>query len=129
LEIFANVFDHPNEDDETEEDVERSFMNSLLDQTLHTDDSVNINDLLLPFIPEICYGDAANQNSFSALDVSDQTKCRYCFKEFSSKEECQLHLEEHKGDDKPYKCPHEGCESSFKARKNLKDHYLGNFFY
>lgn len=103
-------------------------MNSILDQSLHTDDdSVNLGDLLMPFIPEICFGEGntANSNSFSALDVSDQTKCRYCFKEFTTKEECQLHLEEHKGDDKPYKCPHEGCESSFKARKNLKDHYLG----
>jgi uncharacterized Zn-finger protein len=134
LEIFANIFDdHPSREEdvgaeEDDDDVERSFMNSLLNQSLHADDdSVNISDLLMPFIPEICYGEgnAANANSsFSALDVSDQTKCRYCFKEFSTKEECQQHLEEHKGDDKPYKCPHEGCESSFKARKNLKDHYL-----
>ncbi|KAG5673514.1 hypothetical protein PVAND_003556 [Polypedilum vanderplanki] len=128
LEIFANIFDHPNDDTEAEEDdIERNFMNSLLDQSLHTDDdSVNIGDLLMPFIPEICFGESntTNTNSLSVLDVSDQTKCRYCFKEFTTKEACQLHSEEHKGDDKPYKCPHEGCESSFKARKNLKDHYL-----
>ena len=98
------------------------FMNSILDQSLHEEDaSINLNDLL---IPEVCMGSTA----LSALDITDQSKCRYCFKEFSSKEECQEHLEEHKGDDKPYKCPHEGCESRFKARKNLKDHYLGELF-
>lgn len=88
----------------------------ILDQSL--DDSINLNDLL---IPEVCIGHTA----LSALDVSDNRKCRYCFKDFDSKEACQVHLEEHRGDDKPYKCPHEGCDSSFKARKNLKDHYLG----
>lgn len=120
LQIFANIFEHTNAEtvDQNEDDIETSFMNSILDQSLHEDDSINLNDLL---IPEVCLGNSA----LSALDVSDQTKCRYCFKEFLSKEDCQAHLEEHKGDDKPYKCPHVGCDSSFKARKNLKDHYLG----
>lgn len=120
LEIFANVFDNTNhhEKDQIEED-DMDFMDSILDQTLHEEDSsLNLNDLL---IPEVCMGNSA----LSALDISDQSKCRYCFKEFLTKELCQAHLEQHKGDDKPYKCPHEGCESSFKARKNLKDHYLG----
>lgn len=122
LEIFANVFDNTNhhEKDQTEED-DMDFMDSMLDQSLHEEDSsLNLNDFL---IPEVCLGSSA----LSALDISDQSKCRYCFMEFSSKEACQEHLEEHKGDDKPYKCPHEGCGSSFKARKNLKDHYLGMF--
>lgn len=92
---------------------------SLLDQTLDEgENSLNLNDLL---IPEICLGNSA----LSVLDVSDNTKCRYCFMEYDTKEQCQSHMESHKGDDKPYKCPQQGCESSFKARKNLKDHYLG----
>lgn len=121
LQIFANVFDNSNHQDEKDgiEEDDMDFMNSLLDQSLHEEDaSLNLNDLL---IPEVCLGNSA----LSALDITDQSKCRYCFKEFPSKEECQEHLETHKGDDKPYKCPHNGCESSFKARKNLKDHYLG----
>lgn len=126
LEIFANVFDNPNQHHEknhNEEDDGMDFMDSILDQSLHEEDaSINLNDLL---IPEVCLGNTA----LSALDITDQSKCRYCFKEFSSKEECQKHLEEHKGDDKPYKCPHEGCDSRFKARKNLKDHYLGELRY
>lgn len=131
LEIFANIFENSNnagtEDHQMQNEEMNNFMDSILGHSLHEDnDSVNFNDLLIPFIPEVCYGveNPANSNSLSVLDVSDQ-KCRYCFEEFPSKEECQLHLEEHKGDDKPYKCPHEGCGSSFKARKNLKDHYLG----
>lgn len=114
LEIFANVFEH--EDVQCNDDDD--FMDSILDQSLCEDDSINLNDLL---IPEVCIGHTA----LSALDVSDNRKCRYCFKEFATKEECQEHLEEHRGDDKPYKCPHDGCDSTFKARKNLKDHYLG----
>lgn len=115
LEIFANVFEHENDQCNVDDD---NFMDSLLGQSLCEDDSINLNDLL---IPEVCIGHTA----LSALDVSDNRRCRYCFKEYASKEECQEHLEEHRGDDKPYKCPHEGCDSSFKARKNLKDHYLG----
>lgn len=89
--------------------------------TFHEDEnSLNLNDLL---IPEICLG---NENAaLNVLDVSDSSKCRYCFVGFSSKEECVGHMESHKGDEKPYKCPQDGCDSSFKARKNLKDHYLG----
>lgn len=118
LEIFANVYEHPNVN-ENQNDDEFPCLDSLLDQTLHEDDnSLNLNDLL---IPEVCLGNSA----LSILDVSDNTKCRYCFSEFDSKEECLAHMEGHKGDDKPYKCPQEGCHSSFKARKNLKDHYLG----
>ena len=115
LEIFANIYEHSN-DDETHDDF--ACLDSLLDQTLDEGDSLNLNDLL---IPEVCLGNTV----LSALDVSDNTKCRYCFTDFSSKEECVAHMESHKGDDKPYKCPQEGCSSSFKARKNLKDHYLG----
>lgn len=104
---------------DTQNDDEFACLDSLLDQTLHEDDnSLNLNDLL---IPEVCLG----SSTLSILDVSDNTKCRYCFIEFNTKEECLAHIEVHKGDDKPYKCPQEGCESSFKARKNLKDHYLG----
>lgn len=117
LEIFANVYEHPSEHNQN--DDEFACLDSLLDQTLHEDEnSLNLNDLL---IPEVCLGNSA----LSILDVSDNTKCRYCFNEFSSKEECLSHIEVHKGDDKPYKCPQDGCNSSFKARKNLKDHYLG----
>jgi hypothetical protein len=128
LQIFANIFEHNENDgtvdrnqvvdDDDDDDIETNFMNSILDQSLHEDDSINLNDLL---IPEVCLGNTV----LSALDISDQSKCRFCFKEFPSKEECLTHSEEHKGDDKPYKCPHEGCDSSFKARKNLKDHFLG----
>lgn len=71
----------------------------------------------------MCLG-GESHTVLSALDVSDNRKCRYCFQDFSSKEACQNHMEEHRGDDKPYKCPHQGCDSSFKARKNLKDHFL-----
>lgn len=121
MEIFANVYEHPNENQN--DDDEFACLDSLLDQTLHEDDnSLNLNDLL---IPEVCLGNSA----LSILDVSDNTKCRYCFIEFNSKEECLSHIEVHKGDDKPYKCPQEGCESSFKARKNLKDHYLGKMVF
>lgn len=119
LEIFANVYEHPighqNDDDDF------TCLDGLLDQTLHEDDnSLNLNDLL---IPEVCLGNT----TLSVLDVSDNTKCRYCFLELDSKSECLSHMEIHKGDDKPYKCPQEGCDSSFKARKNLKDHYLGKY--
>lgn len=118
LEIFANVYEHSNEN---QNDDEFAF-DSFLDQTLHEDEnSLNLNDLL---IQEVYLGNSA----LSILDVSDNTKCRYCFNEFGSKEEAQSHMEVHKGDDKPYKCPQEGCNSSFKARKNLKDHYLGKMF-
>lgn len=120
LEIFANVFEE-NEQDQTNDD-DKNFIDSLLNQSLCEDDSINLNDLL---IPEVCLG-GESHTVLSALDVSDNRKCRYCFHDFSSKEECQLHLEVHRGDDKPYKCPHEGCDSTFKARKNLKDHFLGN---
>lgn len=120
LEIFANVFEE-NEQDQTNDD-DKNFIDSLLNQSLCEDDSINLNDLL---IPEVCLG-GESHTVLSALDVSDNRKCRYCFNDFSSKEECQLHLEVHRGDDKPYKCPHEGCDSTFKARKNLKDHFLGN---
>jgi hypothetical protein len=116
LEIFANIYEHSTDN---QNDDEFGCLDSLLDQTLHEDEnSLNLNDLL---IPEVCLGNSA----LSILDVSDNTKCRYCFQEFSSKEECLRHIEIHKGDDKPYKCPQAGCDSSFKARKNLKDHYLG----
>jgi hypothetical protein len=123
LEIFANVYDHPNLHDDSEplndDELEDIKWDSLLDQTLDEgENSLNLNDLL---IPEVCFGSSA----LNVLDVSDNTKCRYCFIEFASKEDCVAHMEEHKGDDKPYKCPQEGCTSSFKARKNLKDHYLG----
>ncbi len=96
-------------------------MDSILDQTLCEDDSINLDD----FIPEIQV--SIGHSALSDLDVSDNRKCRYCSREFESKEECLEHSEEHKGDDRPYKCPHEGCDSAFKARKNLKDHYLGNW--
>lgn len=120
LEIFANVFDEPSPDDQHNDDEEDfPCLDGLLAQSLHEDEnSLNLNDLL---IPEVCLGNTA----LSMLDVSDNTKCRYCFIEFNSKAECVGHMESHKGDDKPYKCPQEGCHSSFKARKNLKDHYLG----
>jgi hypothetical protein len=119
LEIFANIYE---DSIENQNDDEFGCLDSLLDQTLHEDEnSFNLNDLL---IPEVCLGNTA----LSVLDVSDSSKCRYCFLEFSSKDECLSHMEIHKGDDKPYQCPHEGCDSSFKARKNLKDHYLGESF-
>lgn len=117
LEIFANIYEHPTDPCQIDDDF--ACLDSLLDQTLHEDDnSLNLNDLL---IPEVCLGNTV----LAALDVSDNTKCRYCFNDFESKEECLAHIEVHKGDDKPYKCPQQGCDSSFKARKNLKDHYLG----
>ncbi|CRL05354.1 CLUMA_CG017962, isoform A [Clunio marinus] len=115
LEIFANVYDHHVNENHNDDDF--ACLDTLLDQSLHEDDSLNLNDLL---IPEVCLGNV----SLSVLDVSDNTKCRYCFEEFPTKETCLEHMEIHKGDDKPYKCPQEGCVSSFKARKNLKDHYL-----
>lgn len=119
LEIFANVYEDPNEEQENEED-DFSCLGNLLNQSLHEDEnSLNLNDLL---IPEICLG---GNTALNMLDVSDNTKCRYCFKEFGTKSDCVVHMEIHKGDEKPYKCPQEGCSSSFKARKNLKDHYLG----
>jgi hypothetical protein len=119
LEIFANIYEHPTEEENpNDDDLEEIRWDSLLDQTLDEGESLNLNDLL---IPEVCFGSSA----LSVLDISDNTKCRYCFTEFDSKMQCQLHMEGHKGDDKPYKCPQEGCASSFKARKNLKDHYLG----
>lgn len=120
LEIFANIYEDSAENQNDDEFA--GCLDSLLDQTLHEDEnSFNLNDLL---IPEVCLGNTA----LSVLDVSDSSKCRYCFLEFSSKDECLSHMEIHKGDDKPYQCPHEGCDSSFKARKNLKDHYLGKEF-
>lgn len=122
LEIFANVFDNDDVDQSINDD-DKNFLDSLLDQSLCEDDSINLNDLL---IPEVCLG-GESHSVLNALDVSDNRKCRYCFHDFSSKEACQLHMEEHRGDDKPYKCPHQGCDSTFKARKNLKDHFLGKF--
>lgn len=125
LEIFANIYEHPNETTETQndDDLDDIRWDSLLDQTLDEgENSLNLNDLL---IPEVCFGSSA----LSVLDVSDNTKCRYCFIEFDTKEQCLLHMQIHKDDDKPYKCPQEGCASSFKARKNLKDHYLGEKFF
>lgn len=121
LEIFANVYDHTNDESEAQidDDLEVIKWENLLDQTLDEgENSLNLNDLL---IPEVCFGSSA----LNVLDVSDNSKCRYCFTEFDSKDECLRHMEIHKGDDKPYKCPQEDCASSFKARKNLKDHYLG----
>lgn len=121
LEIFANIYEHPTDPTQNDDDLEDIRWESLLTQTLDEgENSLNLNDLL---IPEVCFGSSA----LSVLDVSDNTKCRYCFTEFDTKEQCLSHMEVHKGDDKPYKCPQEGCVSSFKARKNLKDHYLGEF--
>lgn len=94
------------------------MMDSMLDQTLHEDEnSLNLTDLL----PSIT--DGTDRCELSVLEVSDK-RCRFCFVDFLTKEDCTIHAEEHKDQDKPYLCPHEGCNSAFKARKNLKDHYL-----
>jgi hypothetical protein len=56
LEIFANVFENEDEDDQpnhiNEEDAS-NFLDSILKQSLCEDDSLNLNDLL---IPEVCLG-------------------------------------------------------------------------
>jgi hypothetical protein len=55
LEIFANVFENDDEADEqpnhiNDEDAS-NFLDSILKQSLCEDDSLNLNDLL---IPEVC---------------------------------------------------------------------------
>jgi hypothetical protein len=94
LEIFAeigpngyqNVFNSTDDQHDENENDDFSCMNLLLETTLDEGEhSLNLNDLM---IPEVCLGNAAA----AVLDVSDNTKCRYCFIEFDTKQECIVHM-------------------------------------
>ncbi|KFB45416.1 hypothetical protein ZHAS_00013347 [Anopheles sinensis] len=48
--------------------------------------------------------------------------CEFCFKEFKSLPDKIDHTESHRTEQKPFKCFHEGCSSSFKDRVGLRSH-------
>ncbi|XP_058116077.1 zinc finger protein 32-like [Anopheles ziemanni] len=48
--------------------------------------------------------------------------CEFCFKEFESLPEKIDHTETHRTEQKPFKCFHNGCSSSFKDRVGLRSH-------
>ncbi|CAO1441780.1 unnamed protein product [Diamesa serratosioi] len=53
----------------------------------------------------------------------DTVTCEYCFEKFNSVTERFTHEETHKCEDKPYHCPIENCNQTFKTKNSFRDHH------
>jgi len=54
----------------------------------------------------------------------DRYVCQTCNKAFSRPSSLKIHSHSHTGE-KPFKCPHPGCEKAFSVRSNMKRHERG----